>query len=157
METTICIIVTVLCGVLFLIPTIAVFKMFFTFISDISIKEAPFLAIVLIVLFGSFCMLCASGSVTITYTMADAFFGKPKPENIRELHKDGEKYIQYEVPTHKCNAGEKDSDHFICMIPADREVSRYDICQNCNNRYANHLTFFAHGLFQAMENASTYP
>ena len=148
METTICIIVTVLCGVLFLIPTIAVFKLFYTIVSDMSLKEAPFIGIVVIVLFGSFCMLCASGSVMITYTMADTFFGKPKPENIRGLNKDGEKYIQYEVHTHKCNASEKDSNHFICMIPADREVSRYDICQNCNDLYANHLTLFALDYFR---------
>lgn len=157
METTIYIVVTVLCGVLFLIPTIAVFKLFYTIVTDMSLKEAPFIGIVGVVLFAAFCIVCATGTVKCTSAVANSFFGKPKPSNIIELDKDGVKYNQYQDTTHMCNASDKESPWFISMIPAGSEASRYDICLNCHRSFANHFTYFEHGLFTALGNASTYP
>lgn len=157
METTICIIVTVLCGVLFLIPTVAVFKLFYTIISDISIKQAPFLGIVVVVLSAALCIVCASGSVEGTYIVANKFFGRPKPSVVIEQFRDGKKYYQYQVLDHFCNPDDKDSLSFVAIIPADRNVSRDDICINCHRTFANHNTHVEQGLFKAFENASTYP
>lgn len=157
METTICIIVTVLCGVLFLIPTIAVFKLFYTIVSDMSLKEAPFIGIVGVVLFTAFCIVCASGSVEGTYIVANKFFGQPKPAIVIEQYRDGEIYLQYQVPDYLCNPDDKDSLSFLAMIPADRNVSRDDICIHCHKTFANHNTHVEQGLFKAFENASIYP
>jgi len=157
METTICIILTVLCGVFFLIPTVAVFKLLYTLVSNMSLKESPILGIVVVALVAALCIVCASGTVECTCAVANKFFSKPKPTNIVELDRDGVKYNQYQDITYKCKASDKESPWFIGVIPAGSEASRCDICLNCHRTFADHSTFFEHGLFTALGNASTCP
>lgn len=150
METTIYVIIVLMYSLLFLILTIGILYLFCPLIVDLLGDVTSFGSIVVALLMSGFCVFFVFGSVSTIYTVANSFFGNPKPSNQIELYENGEIMIQYQDTTHFCNAKDENSMCFTSRIPANGKVSKNDICVYCGNTFINHDTHKEQRFFEAM-------
>lgn len=150
METTIYVIIVLMYSTLFLIPTIGILYLFCPLIVDLLGDVISFGSIVVVLLMSGFCAFFVFGSVNTIYTVANSFFGNPKPSNQIELYEDEEVIIQYQDTIHFCDANDKNSHCFTARIPANKKAYRDDICIHCGQPFTNHYTHKEKHFFDAM-------
>lgn len=139
-------------SLLFLILTIGILYLFCPLIVDLLGDVTSFGSIVVALLMSGFCVFFVFGSVSTIYTVANSFFGNPKPSNQIELYENGEIMIQYQDTIHFCDANDENSHCFTARIPVNKKAYRNDICIHCGQPFTDHYTHKEKHFFDAMSN-----